>query len=333
MPAKKWIAAGLKITVSAALIWWLFGRIDVDTAMQHLTSAAPELIALSLLVLVVQITLGGLRWGAVLTAIQAPLDFATAIRLFYIGTFFNQTLPSSVGGDAVRMYMAHREGLRPRHAIAGVMLERLVTVIALVILVMAVQPWFLPKLDDAAQMLVASSIGILAIGTLIGLVVLVMLDKLPSSVERWRIGRAVIGLGGDARRVFLSPKRAAICLAYGVATHLNIGCFIYLLAMSMSIDIDLFDCLVLTPPVLLVTTLPISIAGWGVRELAMVEAFGLVAVAPEAATAISIMVGFVVLAFSIPGGLVWLASRGGDRRAAEAFAAQGGDSNDAGQDR
>lgn len=263
-----------------------------------------------------------------MTAMGAPLRFATVTQLFYIGAFFNQTLPSSVGGDAVRMYMAHREGLRARHAIASVMLERLVTVVALVVLVLAVQPWFIVKLDDAARMLVGSSITFLAIGTVAGLVFLVMLDRLPQRVARWKIGQAVIGLGGDARRVFLSPRNGAICMAYGIATHLNIGCFIYLLAMSMDIEVSLLDCLVLTPPVMLVTTLPISIAGWGVRELAMVQAFGLVGVLPEAATAMSIMMGFVTLAFALPGGLVWLASRGGDTHAdeaAEAFAAQGSD--------
>jgi len=333
MHAKKWTVAGLKVVVSAALIWWLLSNIDVHTAMNHMRRADVSILLASLLVLVVQVILGGLRWGAVLTAMGAPLRFTTVTRLFYIGAFFNQTLPSSVGGDAVRMYMANREGLRTRHAVAGVVLERLVTVVALVVLVLAVQPWFMAKLDDAARMLVGSSITILAIGTMAGLVLLVMLDRLPRKIERWKIGKAVIGLGGDARRVFLHPRHAVICLAYGAATHINIGCFIYLLAMSMNIDVGLFDCLVLTPPVMLVTTLPVSIAGWGVRELAMVQAFGLVGVPPEAATAISIMLGFVTLAFALPGGLVWLASRGGDRHAveaAEAFAAQGGMDDDKG---
>ena len=62
------------------------------------------------------------------------------------------------------------------------------------------------------------------------------------------------------------------------------------------------------PPVLLVMTLPISIAGWGVREQAMVAAFALVGVPGEGALALSIMFGLMGLITGLPGGVVWLIS-------------------------
>jgi hypothetical protein len=66
--------------------------------------------------------------------------------------------------------------------------------------------------------------------------------------------------------------------------------------------------MVLMPPVLLVMTLPISIAGWGVREQAMVVAFALVNVPGEGALALSIMFGLMGLVIGLPGGIVWLIS-------------------------
>ena len=62
------------------------------------------------------------------------------------------------------------------------------------------------------------------------------------------------------------------------------------------------------PPVLLVMTLPISIAGWGVREQAMVSAFALINVPGEGALALSIMFGLLGLIMGLPGGIVWLMS-------------------------
>ncbi|KAF0137780.1 MAG: hypothetical protein FD153_1608 [Rhodospirillaceae bacterium] len=64
--------------------------------------------------------------------------------------------------------------------------------------------------------------------------------------------------------------------------------------------------MVLVPPVLLIMTLPISIAGWGVREQAMITAFGLVGVSEESALALSILSGLTILAGGLPGGVVWL---------------------------
>ena len=69
------------------------------------------------------------------------------------------------------------------------------------------------------------------------------------------------------------------------------------------------DCLVLVPPVLLVMTLPISIAGWGVRETAMVVAFGLIGVPEGGAAVLGFLLGLVGVFTAAPGGIVWLMSR------------------------
>ena len=66
------------------------------------------------------------------------------------------------------------------------------------------------------------------------------------------------------------------------------------------------------PLVLLVTTVPVSIGGWGVREGAMVFAFGLIGVSEHSAFVLSFLFGLLVVAVSLPGGLIWLMS--GERR-------------------
>ena len=90
------------------------------------------------------------------------------------------------------------------------------------------------------------------------------------------------------------------------------------LALGLDLDVGLADCLVLIPPVLLITTLPISIAGWGVRELSMVAAFALIGVSDEGAVALSVLFGLVIAVMSLPGGLIWLL---GEDRAANIEAA------------
>ena len=60
---------------------------------------------------------------------------------------------------------------------------------------------------------------------------------------------------------------------------------------------------------MLVTTIPISIAGWGVRETAMVTAMGLIGIPSDAALILSILFGLSTIIFTLPASLVWILSR------------------------
>ncbi|MEE8352138.1 MAG: lysylphosphatidylglycerol synthase transmembrane domain-containing protein [Rhodospirillales bacterium] len=307
--SKKWLALALKFLVSGFLIWFLAQGIDLDDAYERLTQIDPGMLVAAMLVLLVQICIGGLRWGMTLRAIGAPFSLTKSIQLFYIGTFFSQVLPSSVGGDAVRMFKSYRAGLELRGAINGVILERVITVVALVVLVAGSQPWFLSRVDEGTRQLMVPGIVLIVVGTVVGLVVLMALDRLPEMFRRWRVFRGLGFLGVDARRIFLNPGKLFPVMVLGLLTHLNMSLCVFLLAMGLELSVTWIDCLVLVPPVLMIMTLPISIGGWGVREKAMVTMFGLIGVPSEGAFVLSVLFGLVGMALSIPGGLVWLATR------------------------
>ncbi|MCH8237952.1 MAG: flippase-like domain-containing protein [Proteobacteria bacterium] len=116
-------------------------------------------------------------------------------------------------------------------------------------------------------------------------------------------------LGVDARRVFLRIRHFAPVMALGLLTHVNMSFCVYLLSLGLGLEIGLIDFLVLFHLVILVTTIPISIAGWGVRETAMVGLFGLIGVPAEGALVLSVLFGLIGIAVALPGGAVWLASR------------------------
>ena len=307
--SKKWLALALKFLVSGFLIWFLLSNIDLGQAMARAAEADPKMLLAAVLVILVQVGVGGARWGVVMNAIGAPLGFIRSAQLFYIGVFFSQTLPSSVGGDGVRIYKVYSQGLGLRSAFNGVILERVVTVVALVILVGVTLPWFLPRLDETARAMAGPGLGIVALGAAAGLWLLMMLDRLPETLRRWWLVRGLGNLGVDARRVFLHLDHLAPALAWGLVTHVNISFCVFLLGLGLGLEITLIDCLVLVPTVLLIMTLPISIAGWGVRETAMVGLFGLIGVPGEGALVLSVLFGLVGIAAALPGGAVWLASR------------------------
>ena len=102
-----------------------------------------------------------------------------------------------------------------------------------------------------------------------------------------------------------------VLLGLSLAIHFLNVVILYIIAQSLSIEITFLNSLLLFPPVLFMSMLPISVAGWGVREGAMVLALNMVGVPTHQSLALSICFGLCVLAISLPGGALWFLSRHG----------------------
>ena len=103
--------------------------------------------------------------------------------------------------------------------------------------------------------------------------------------------------------------------------HAGVGTSLWLLARNFDPDAPIAAFLLLAPLIAMVTTVPISIGGWGVREGAMITALGLVDIPPSAALDVSIQFGLIMLVVGLPGGVLTLfgpASQPADTQAKEA---------------
>lgn len=306
--AKRWLPWAFKLALTAAIIWFLATRIDLGDAARQAATIRPDMLALAVVLMLLQVLISAVRWQAVLRAIGALLAFRQVFEIFYIGVFFNIALPSSVGGDAVRMWKSRRAGLSLSGAVNGVMLERVVTVFGLVLMVAVTQPLLLRRLPDLPGTWVFPVLTLVALAGIVGLM---LLDSLPATLRRWAVVRGLGHLAQDSRRLFLIPRNATLSLVWALLGHVNLALTVLVLALGLDLGVDIVDCLVLVPPVILITTLPISIAGWGVREMAMVTAFGFVGVPPASGLALSVLFGLVIVVTSLPGGVLWLLSGAG----------------------
>ncbi len=298
----------LKFLVSGGLIWFLIDGIDLGEAGERILNANLLFLIVAFSLAILQIVVSVIRWRVVLEAIDGVLSFANCCRLYFVGTFFNQALPSAFGGDAVRIYRAYKEGLSLQCSINGVMLERVATILGLILLAIFVAPFFIDRVGSPNKIWILVILAGLGIFGVSGVFFLILLDRLPPKFFHSKFVRGLGYLAVDARRVFLLPNNAFKAITWSLVGHMNIALVVFVLGISIGLEITWFDCMVLMPPVLLVLTLPISIAGWGVREQAMVAAFALVSVPGEGALALSILFGLLGLLIGLPGGIVWLMS-------------------------
>lgn len=320
MITRRRIGVVLKIVISVVLVWVLMRAVGAQGALERMLDVRPVWLSVAILLGFAQMLIGVLRWRAVLRALDTPMAWRQLFRFMYIGAFFNQTLPSSVGGDAVRGYMAYRAGLGLGPAVNGVVLDRIATVFALVMLVAVMMPFAGITLEGGVWF--ARGVWIILALALGGIAMLMVLDRLPlpRRVQRFRLVAGLSVLAADARRTFLHPLHMPLLMVWSVLGHVNLSMIVFALAVGLGVEITATQCLLLFPPVLMAQTVPISIAGWGVREGAMIAMFALAGVAAESILAVSILFGFVMIVVSMPGGLFWLASDFKTIKDAQAFA-------------
>jgi glycosyltransferase 2 family protein len=307
-----WVSVAIKTAVTLSLLGWLLHRIDLGPLLARLGSLDPLLSVAAVTLMFAQLLLTGWRWQMIARTIGAPIGRAAMLRLTLIGQFFNQTLPSAIGGDAVRAWLAQREGMSLAKAVSGVFADRVVALLLLVGIVGATLSAFYARVPAGE---LRWSVTALVAATAAGVVVLLAFGPaLSKLLQRHRWTRALGQLADDLRLTLIS-RSAGIIIASAILVHLGVIASVWLVARALGSAVSLLDCVVLVPPIVLVTTLPISIAGWGVRESATVIGFGFVGMAPVDAVALSVVFGLVQIVIGLPGGLIWmLQRRSGDQK-------------------
>jgi uncharacterized membrane protein YbhN (UPF0104 family) len=257
----------------------------------------------------VQLLLLALRWQVVNRILDAPMQSRQALRLMAIGNFFNQVLPSGFAGDAARAWLAAREGVRLGPAVRAIVCDRVIGLLVLIIMV-SITLAALPDItaDKVPGRRSFGLVAMLAVGGLAAL--LVVGAPLASLLSRHRLTRSLGTLTEDLHRaLFRSGSRSAVVVIVAVVVQLLNAAAMYWCAKGLRIDLDFGAALVIVPAVMLVSMAPISFAGWGVREGAMIVGLGLTGIVAADALAVSVAFGLLQLALGLLGGALWLARR------------------------
>ena len=299
---KKWLLFVVKAAITIILIWFVLRKVDMADMKRHFVAIGFDTVLFALALLAGQAVLAGIRWRIVMRLFDRVLAVTISVRIYFEGLFFNQALPSTVGGDGIRIYRVYRLGLPFGAAFNGVLLDRVAGFISLILLVAAAQPLLHQRIDDEQALLAFMGIMLLGLSAIIALLALALL---PESLGHWRVVRGLMKLSLGGREMLKSVRIAAPVLGYSLVGHVLMVFAVYLIAMDIGLNVGFVDCLIIVPSVMLVATIPISIAGWGVRESAMVTAFGLLGAPTDAVAALSVAFGLCLIAVGLPGGILW----------------------------
>jgi glycosyltransferase 2 family protein len=302
-PWKARLLTIVKIGLSLLAVGIVVSTVDLSSAWQRAATQNLWLVLAAAGTTTVQIAIGGLRWHVILRRLGVPSTLQDSLRVFYIAAFFNACLWGAISGDVVRTWLSSRTRGNIKSVIFSVVLDRIAALAGVAILVLATAPLFIARIGSGTITLLA--LGLAAAG-LTGIGLVAQLERLPEALQHLRVARLLHALGGATGTVFLDATSSIPALGLAVLAQIAMAISAYAVSASLQINLTFLDCLVLMQPVALITAIPISIGGWGVREGTIIGLLGLVGVPASAALVLSVQIGLLTVLVSLPGGVLWL---------------------------
>jgi glycosyltransferase 2 family protein len=301
----------LKLCISVGLLALLFRQTDVGAVAARLRQVEGRWIVLALGAHAVLLVMSGWRWRRLLVTQNVQASTWQLTLSCLVANFFNNFLPSNIGGDVVRIAdTAPLTGSRTV-ATAVVLLDRVLGLIALFGIAAVGSLLLRDTLPGTGYLWVFLVLGAVGAAIVVSQPPLVptLLRPLTRVRKDWvteRLGR----LEEMLSRV--GGRRANLAQAFlgAVAVQFLIVLFYLCVAYGLHIDLPLRDALVIVPVSLVIQLAPVSINGFGVREAVFSYLFVRLGHAVDAALALSIAGAALLILASLPGGLLFLTRRG-----------------------
>ncbi len=302
---RRWVLP-LRIVVSLGMLWVLFTRIpdfEWDGLIPTWDSSTWAWLAGAALLTLLGIVLSALRWQQVLHALGLRAGLRQLVSLYFAGQFVSNVLPTTIGGDVLRVSRLSKSNGDPPDTFASVVLERLTGWLVLPLITLfglAINPG-LRELGRATTLAV-----LIAVGTLVALIVVLVAADHPNLGGRFRhregwmrfVGAVHIGVSHLRRH----PAAAFSVIAVGLLYQFVLCLAALMAAEAVGLtDMGLTPLLAFFPAVLIAQVLPIGISGLGVREGAFVIFLTPLGVPPEQAVALGLLLYLLNLGVSLLG--------------------------------
>lgn len=289
--------SALRVAGLIAFLVLLASLVDLPEVWARVATVSGASLALTVGLQVLIVLALSWRFAIAARAAGAGIGYLAASRLTFLSTLGNLLLPTSLAGDAGRVWFLRGHGLALNAALAVGVFDRIVGLAALGAIVLAgaaVAPGTVAWTVIAAICLLLAALG-------------------AAILLQWRRqGRPRAAAGA---LVVLRPGVIGAAAAVSLLGHLLSVVIAFAVLRDQGAAITFGQTLLLFPAVLLSASLPVSVGGWGARELAAVAVFPLVGVAAPAAMAMTLVFGLSQLLACLLGtamfGLAGFVGRGG----------------------
>ncbi len=302
-----------KIIVSLALLALLFSRVDVPHIWALARNASPLWLAAALAVYTLNVAASVWRWNLLLVAQDVRLPRRTLFGSFLVANFFNNFLPSNIGGDVIRIRDTAPAANSMTLAATVVLVDRGLGLMGLVLIaamgatmavslhgqgVLPIVPsWLWASFAAAVAVVLPAMYSPEGLGKMLKPLVLIH--------PEW-VGGKVRALTYTLTKVGEKPSSLIQCFAGAVLVQALVVAFYLAVVHALNIPVKPADLAVIVPLSIVVQMLPVSVNGFGVREATFSFYFTRVGLPIESAVLLSLVAAGLTMVHSLSGAAVYV---------------------------
>ena len=306
--SKKGISFYLRILVSILLILYVFKKAGLAELWQTVQNTNLKYLLISVGIMPVLILISSWKWQVILRALGIRFSLLRLFWLYVVGYFFNTVLPTNVGGDVVRAYSLGTSTGRQAEAFSSVFIERFTGLTAL--LFMAILAFFL-AIRSLWDIWLSAALAISLVGYIAILVILLNPSILSAVDSRVRIKllRKILAKLMKFQQATLSLRHKKGALWFAMANsflfYFAAVMNVYFSALAFNARLTVLDAVIITPIVLVITMVPISIGGIGLSEGAYFFTFTRMGLGGPIGLSVALLMRAKALLAGIVGGLYY----------------------------
>jgi len=308
--ARRLMVAAAKAVVSVGLLALVLSRVDLSRLWSVARQASPAWLVTALVLYLAMVLASAWRWERLLKAQHVGLPYSFLTSSFLVATFFNNFLPSNIGGDVVRITDTAKAAGSKTLATTVVLIDRGIGLLGLALMAAA-----------GASMVHRLAVGPVGPGMLwagfgLGAVLATPTLLMPETAtkllqplrvfhQEW-VDARIEKLTYALTRFKETPAALAACFLGAIAVQALLVLFYVAIARSMNIPIGFAELAVIVPVSFIVQMIPLSVNGFGVREATFGFYFTRLGLPLESALLVSFVGAALIMLFSLSGGIAYL---------------------------
>ncbi len=334
LPARKipqWVGVAFRCAVTVLLFFFLLRSISWSQIWTTFLHLHLSIASVGLVVGLYGLTISAYQWQCLLRGERIHIDLTRLANLYLVGIAFNHFLPTSVGGDVVKVYYVAREGKNMSGSASATIMARITGFLGMLLVSYPALFFWRASISSSVLALYLSLSGFALFMVLATFCLTLLFTRftcprwlvslinvlVPSFLREKLVHSKILSKGIDIGNTLVAsvkkPSSMITSILFGMVFHF-VACLNYFsFGMALSISVPLHFYFVAIPLVSLIAFLPISINGFGLRESAMVFVFSSFHVPAATALLLAFVMDMQVLFFGLIGICIY-AVMGGQRR-------------------
>jgi uncharacterized protein (TIRG00374 family) len=298
-----------KLVITALLFLYIFRKIDFWHFVDTLKNARLEILLLAFAVIWIAHFICVYRWKMLMRPLMPVLSVPRLFGIYCIGLFFNLTFPTVVGGDIVKMYYAGKPSKCYAQSFASTFLDRDAGMFAMMIIACVAILIYPVEVPGIPVSLIIWGVFAIFVAGNIGIFAPYFHRRLTNLLHRLHMQKIATKVDLISNAFQIMGRHKALLLGSLLISFVNqflVIAVTWILALGLRLDISPLWFFVFVPVITLISMIPISINGMGLRENAFMSLFGAIGVAPASSIALGLLSSVVIILSSLPGGIVYI---------------------------